>query len=442
MPLPTGLFDGIRLQSPGLLGGGPPPPPGVMARGRPPQGRSAPPQQGRRQPNFLDRILGLYGADPATHIPEDQRKQALSRGLMRGGLATVMAGGRGHDSLTPGQAIGTMLGTMQQTGPTMAAEGRQAQLRQALEQANGNPEVMRQMMMKLIAAGDYEGARSVSEVLKSMTQSQDDRYIKVGDGLLYDTETQQYIPWEGRGEEVAGFGQNLAHPEGLPGQYRVPYNEEGEYDWSKAALEGEDPYQARERRMNRERQVSEDYEKKVKSAEGAMRFIATGLNAVELARARSGGGDLEISGPEQINLLYAFIKGIDPESVVRTGEIDLAREAASLSDKIQGFIDKWFSGESVIVPGRMIQAVEQMLAAHQEAQRGFISDQREHALGLANRWGIADAENLVRDPTENITPYTLDEVSLYFQRDEPIAQASNENLTPEQLADKYGARRE
>lgn len=430
MPLPNGLFDGVSIKAPGLLGGGPPPP----GMGRQPQ-----PQQGRtHKPGILDRVLGLYGADPATHIPQDQRKGALGRGLFNAGLATVMAGGRGHDSLTPGQALGTMLGTMQQTGPTMAAEQRQMQLRQALEQSGGDAGQMRNMMMKLIAAGDYEGARSVSEVLKSMSQSQDDRYIRVGDGLLYDTETQQYIPWEGQGEEIAGWRQNVAHPDGRPGQYSVPVNEAGEPMWDKALLEGEDPYMARERGMNRERQVTEDFEKKVKSAEGAMRFIATGLNAVELARARAGaGGDMQVTGPEQINLLYAFIKGIDPESVVRTGEIDLAASAASLSDRIRGFIDKWMKGESVVVPGRMVQAVEQMLAAHQEAQRNFINRQRDHALGLANRWGIQGADDLVRDPTEGIVPYSLSEVSLMFNRDEPI-EANLENATPEELADKYG----
>lgn len=424
----NGLFDGnLPPASPGLLG----------------QRGPAPAPQ-RRSPNVLDRILGLYGADPATHIPEGQRKGALGEGLFQAGLATAMGQGRGHEAQSGMQAIGTFMGTMKQTGPRMAQQQRAARLQEMLQSGEMNPQQMQAIMMELIAAGDHEGARAVSEVLKS--QQQDDRYMKAGDGLLWDKQEGQYIPYDGQGTpEVAGWRTNLEHPQGQAGQYTVPYDKQGNLLWSMAAKEGRDPYQQEDQTFRREQALRGQYEKGIKGPESAMRFISTGLDAVELARIRAGGGDLKLTGPEQINLLYAFIKGIDPESVVRTGEIDLAREAASLRQKIKGYIDKYTAGESVIVPGDMIEHVEQMLAAHKRAQTSYVNERRDDVMAQANRWGMRDAESLFRDATQGVASYSLDEIGLMFERDAgaPIAGVqigsgrTGADVTSDELLEAY-----
>jgi hypothetical protein len=126
------------------------------------------PQQQARKPNLLDRILGLYGADPATHIPQEQRKGALGEGLFQAGLQTVMAGGRGHDSLTPGQAIGSMLGGMRQQGPRMAGQQRMNKIREMAQNGMLSPQQLQAIMMELIASGSTEEAKVVASVLNSL----------------------------------------------------------------------------------------------------------------------------------------------------------------------------------------------------------------------------------------------------------------------------------
>ena len=136
-------------------------------------GRQQAPQQAPRKPNMLDRILGLYGADPATHIPQEARRGALGEGLFQAGLQTVMAGGRGHDSLTTGQAVGSMLGGMRQQGPRMAQEQRMNQIREMAASGQLSAPQLQAIMMELISAGQTEEAKVVASVLNSLGDTQD-----------------------------------------------------------------------------------------------------------------------------------------------------------------------------------------------------------------------------------------------------------------------------
>jgi hypothetical protein len=125
-----------------------------------------------RQPGgFLDKILGLYGDDPNTHIPQHQRQGALKRGLRDVSQALLSSGGRGHDSLTAGQAIGGALNTLQGTGARMGAENQQYRIQQMLQSGQLSPTQMQAILQEMLAAGDYKGAALLTSMLNNQGQN-------------------------------------------------------------------------------------------------------------------------------------------------------------------------------------------------------------------------------------------------------------------------------
>ena len=45
--------------------------------------------------SFLDRLLGLYGGDPTSHIPQENRKEARGQALMSAGINVLANAGAG-----------------------------------------------------------------------------------------------------------------------------------------------------------------------------------------------------------------------------------------------------------------------------------------------------------------------------------------------------------
>lgn len=167
-------------------------------------------QEAPHKRNVLDRILGLYGADPGTHIPDPARRQeALGRGLMGAGQAIGAISGRGWDSPTVGQIISTGLGAMQQTGPTIAREQRQQQVQKMLEGGAMTVPQLQAAIQTLIASGDpanMEQAKILRDVLDrklwaeeqgQMTQASQKAFQKT---RAYNPETQRM--------ELATFNPN------------------------------------------------------------------------------------------------------------------------------------------------------------------------------------------------------------------------------------------
>jgi hypothetical protein len=354
-------------------------------------------QQPPKQTSMLDRMLGLYGADPNSHIPEGRKDEARRLGMQLG-VQNVQNGG----NLSSMQGLTRFLQGMQQAGPAMGLMDQKQAMRDNMlamaESGQITKPQLQAMLVQSLAMGDIDGARTLAEVIKSMGND-----LIATDNPIYDPASGTWVtPPGGGATDDRKYRTGLSHPEGLPGSYQVPLDPRtGEPVWDDALLEAgpqRDPFQ-------RWSSMRKDYEGLIKSPERAARFIQTGINS--LAHARNMGE--KPTGPEQINALYAFIKAIDPESVVRTGEVDLAASAASLKQRLEGIYDKWLNGESVVIPGDMPNQIEDMLRKLQVNNIRYLNEVRAAQIQGAKQWGVN--ENAFRDVTQSISAYSDEELT-------------------------------
>lgn len=351
------------------------------------------PQMAGRKPNLLDKILGLYGQDPTSHIPEGQRGGALQKGLREAGLATLMAGGRGHDSLTTGQAIGTFLGTMQGTGARMGAENeaqrRKQQIQDMVSSGNMDPEQMQAIMMQLIASGspeDLAAARTIAEVLKS--QGGSDRYRNVPKGgLIFDTATQKWLRPDGQGNF-----QEIERWVDVGGQ-KVPQIN-GQMDWDQAIDKTMSPGEIKRSYDSNLKWAVGKYENAIKPIEPSFRLTMAAIAQSDRAIA----GD----GAAQLMLLYGFIRALDPNSVVREGEVRLAQEAATLRDQAIMWYNFMIDDKSKIMSPNMAVNITNVMKQLAASNQAFIASQRDQwAVNIGGHFGID--QSLFRDPTAIFT---------------------------------------
>jgi hypothetical protein len=304
IPVPAGLF-GPQPQ------GEPEPRSGLLARA--PQGQL----QGHKQ-NFLDRILGLYGADPGTHIPEEERKGALGEGLFQAGLNTVMAGGRGHDSLTPGQALGSMLGGLRGQGARMAAQTKKNKLQTMIDAAQGDPIKMRAIMMELISEGSQESlaaAKIIQDYISSGAGG------KAAEGYTLSEGQRRYDP---SNQEVAFNPKAGTSP--FDGLEKIDLGDTVGYADASGQI-------VRAYRKQDANQLRDDFDKQTE--EYAM--VAERLGTLESAATDpSPAGD--------IAMVFAFMKLMDPTSVVRESEYAKAANAAGVPDRIRRLYNNLIDG--------------------------------------------------------------------------------------------------
>ena len=362
-----------------------------------------PQEPGTRKQSVLDRILGLYGADPGTHIPEEQRGTALGRGLFQAGLGAASISGRGHDRPSVGQHLANFMGTMGQTGPAMAQENlslqRRAKIQQLIESGQMNADQMQAVMMELIGQGDYEGARSIGEVLKTMLAARSSQYIRSPDPI-YNTDTGEWI-YPDMGEAGGAVKRNVkvAYPQGDPGnigiaageQVSVPQREDGSYVWPLAVDAGESDASKANRYSGNIRSLTKEYEKAVNRVEPSFRLTHAAIGAAGSARA----GD----GAAQLGLLYGFIRALDPNSVVREGEVRLAQEAAPFRMRMIQLYNDFIANKSPIMAPEMVDMMVEFMTRLEESNVTWLGSQRHHyGTIMANEVLGGPRMDLFRDP--------------------------------------------
>ena len=304
--------------------------------------QQAPQQQ--RKPNLLDRILGLYGADPASHIPQEQRGSALSRGLREAGIATAMAGGRGHDSLTTGQALATFLGTMQGTGARMGAENKDRTTQALLDKlASGemNKEQLQAIFGQLIAAGRVDEARSVAEVLKSMQGQERNRPNLQRMEYALPGSTQalmgSYDPASGRIYDQQGALVPDARPKPPAAPAEKP-------DWYHINM------------------ISDDFERAAKAGgiQEIADFYATGTRGYA---QQSAFGD--------VAMIQAVARMMDPNSVVRQSEFAAWADRAGLPQMAEKALTKATEEGVLLTPDQRDELYDLMNNIAQDRRAAF-----------------------------------------------------------------------
>lgn len=119
---------------------------------------------------------------------------------------------------------------------------------------------------------------------------------------------------------------------------------------------------------------------------------AAAYNAmVEASRTPSAKGDL--------TMVYSFIKALDPESVVREGEIDLVNANRSIPDRVKGYAQKLATGQSLLPNERqdLLEQARSLSFTDYSRSRNDIKAFRENAQRLQ-----LDPELYAPDPYQGV----------------------------------------
>ena len=93
-----------------------------------------------------------------------------------------------------------------------------------------------------------------------------------------------------------------------------------------------------------------------------------------------------------LSSIYALVKGLDPTSVVREGEIGLMREVSGLKDRLVGTLEKW--GGKGPLTGAQMQDIETVMGRLEQISADNVRAHAAPTLNQARRMGIAEDELL------------------------------------------------
>jgi hypothetical protein len=156
---------------------------------------------------------------------------------------------------------------------------------------------------------------------------------------------------------------------------------------------------AAQRSFSREQQMTNSYRAEIGKIEPSYRLSRNALAFADQARA----GD----GSAQVTILYGFIRALDPNSVVREGEVRLAQEAASLRQKAIGLAEKYAQGEAVVIPADMVDDIIDIMKRLNEDNEAQLQSIYDNYTERARRHGV-DTESF-RSAVQTGDPGRTDE---------------------------------
>jgi hypothetical protein len=215
------------------------------------------------------------------------------------------------------------------------------------------------MLPEFIAANDTEMVGKVVELLKSQSdllgnKPQNLQEVDLGDRVqLYDPRTGELVQELTKGATPKAPGQSDA-------QANIEF----------------------QRAFGRAKNLQDSFNKAIEKRLEAAQAIAQTLPSVPLAVA----GD----GAAQVEMLYSFIKAMDPTSVVREGEIALAREATPLWEWARSNVSK-VENKSVVLPPEMARRMERILRKRLAGYAKYIDTKRSQHMAQAKRANLGAA---------------------------------------------------
>ncbi len=320
----------------GPFGGGQMPPLGPQplagVPGLPPQlpeAATAPPEP--QAPGFMDSLMG----DPMFNL----------------GLGVLAAPGYGGNWLR-GAATGAQQGLLahqqrQKFEQEMAALQQKKQEREQVKKmAQGLPEPFRTLV--LTDPGSYGNVLQQMMALRAKGAGPQgrDRYMEIN-GRVFDTVTQQFVQPQG-GDQAMGAGQ-----------------------WADQLKP--------EKKVEVAGQMRDDFRTEMKAYNEAQAFYERG-------RAAAQGGPEQMTGADDIALVFSFMKLLDPTSVVRETEYATAANAAGVPSHVQAMWNNLVGGGKLDLEGRrqLLDQMERQYAITRQNQEAA----REHYGQIAKELGI------------------------------------------------------
>jgi hypothetical protein len=120
----------------------------------------------------------------------------------------------------------------------------------------------------------------------------------------------------------------------------------------------------------------------------------------------------DTSGASDLNLIYALGKALDPNSVVREGELELAAGTGSLGEKLKGYY------KSTSVGGKLTPEVKQDLLRQIEsrtyAQKKQYESAKKQYTSIANKYKLDPSELFIEpivEPLDTSVDRTVNTIS-------------------------------
>lgn len=281
-------------------------------------------------PDVFDSIFGGGFQLPSSGLlGEDDSKQLRNNALLSAGLG--VAGGEG--GLVPALQQGLQAGQQSyQQGVGTALQLNQFNRQQIIEMKRAeifrnnpppqNPtmdeahQYLSQILPQLVQVGDTETVRSVVELLKSVQQqkTKNPQSVDLGDRVvLRDPETGEIVYESKKGAAPRDTAAGTEQREEM----------------------------TRQRSFQREQQLATRFEAATKDYSDIARLAQVVYSS---AGSPSAAGDL--------SLIFAYMKLLDPGSVVREGEFATAANTGSVPESVWGRYNRILKGERLAPPVR------------------------------------------------------------------------------------------
>jgi hypothetical protein len=342
-----------------------------------PQGQEPQLPEQNPNPSIWDRIGQFYGGGQNPMLSAAENKRAQQEAMTAAGLQMMMMSGRGPQPtpnllqiLAGGAMTGRQAGGMAQQ--SIMQQRNRAEMAQLMQQEGGaDRESLERFLAQLISSGDYEGARALSEYMKSM-QTEEYKTVTVGnDVLVIDPRTGELVnQYKGAAKMGAPTGYRTAEGEERYGRFNPETNQ-------MEPVEGVLPlndmttqriYQQSNQLFGRYLSQTAD-DRKVADLYGTM---------VAASEDPTAAGDL--------SMIFAYMKVLDPGSVVREGEFANAQNTGSAPQRVWAAYNRVLRGERLTEPQRRDFLYQATNIARQRAFK--LGKVIEHYQGIAERRGL------------------------------------------------------
>lgn len=310
-----------------------------------------------------DSVLGIFGGTGVN--PQASLRDA--------GAAAILS-----DTSDPLEAIASasMAGRQRQ-----AVEQNKAQLQGLVQNAGMDLQSMQRVFLELLGQGDVNAARTVSEVLKTMTAGTAGS-AGVNSQMVNTVASRQ-----------AGAPVHVLERFGEGAEIQVPRDPRtNQYDWDAAVptrpTAGQDI--TRMDIFNMERTSRNDFRTDVMPQVAAYKQVQ---DALDLYEAELTSGDSTLAAAN-IQYLYAFIKAMDPETAVREGEIKLVGEATPLVDSIKTRIQEFSEGRSPVLSEETARQMTRSMKAMQKARGETIRSMYDAGAETARAFNLDESRVL------------------------------------------------
>lgn len=281
------------------------------------------------KPGFWDRLSRLWAGSPDPRLSQEQEKRIRQDSLTAMGLNMLMASSNPEymphimQILAQGAAGGQQYaaGQREQT----VQRDRRARLAAAVQDGQVDDAMLDQLFAESLAQGDIDSARVLSEVIKSRRSAQ-------AQGIKTVQTDNEIIVMDAMGQEIRRYPRQQDLERVDVGDAIVWYDRAG--NEVRRTAKRPAPGMENQRDQSQSNQLMGRYLSQTSDDRKVADLYGTVLAA---SKDPTAAGDL--------SMIFAYMKVLDPGSVVREGEFANAQNTGSIPNRVWAMYNRILRGE-------------------------------------------------------------------------------------------------